>query len=63
MWIKTKYEEYVNTDNIVCIEYAKKTHTTNAYDGDGNHYILCDGDYAMDIVQNIISETKYMEVQ
>ena len=63
MWIKTMEGNFVNTDNVMCIQYDGHTDATEAVDRHNNYHYLCRGDYSNDIIQNIISGTKVMEVR
>ena len=63
MWIKTNTDEMVNSDHIVKIfsYYGKDTQCDTV---DGRRITISKSEnYVDDIVKNIISEVKYMEVQ
>ena len=63
MWIKNKYGEYVNSDAVTMIYYEEDSDTTDVLVSSGSIYEICDGDRTQEILQNIISGTKIMEVK
>lgn len=59
MWIKDKFGDYINADQVISI-YEKSDSTFLKY---ANYTLeLTDGDYRDEIILNIISGTKLMEV-
>lgn len=63
MWIKTIDGLFFNTDHVITFMYDEDSNTTDARLDSGDVYELCEGDHVREIIQNIISGTKLMEVQ
>ena len=63
MWIVNKYGAFINLDYSTCIFYNEESDRTMCDLRNQERYHLCDGNYVEDIIRNIASGTKIMEVR